>query len=53
MFGHTENVSFWGWYPKDLFTTGAQMRWGQGDDFNDTKKWQGFQQNDRHNDSIC
>ena len=58
MFGHTGNVSFWGWYPKDLFTAGAQIRWGHNlllfllSLKSSPWQLQGFQQDDRHNDSI-
>jgi len=58
MFGHTGNVSFWGWYPKDLFTAGAQMKWGHNlllflvSLKSSPWQWQGFQQDNRHNDSI-
>jgi len=44
--------------PKDLFMSGAQMRWGHNlllflvSLKSSPWQWQGFQQDDRHNDSI-
>jgi len=58
MFGHTRNVSFWGWYPQGPLYDRGQMRWGHNlllflvSLKSSPWQWQGFQQDDRHNDSI-
>jgi len=50
--------SFRGDTPKNLFTSGAQRRWGHNlllflvSLKSSPWQWQGFQQDDRHNDSI-
>jgi len=57
MFGHTRNVSFWGWYPQGPLYDRGQMRWGHNlllflvSLKSSPWQWQGFQQDDRHNDS--
>jgi len=56
MFGHTGDV--WGWCPQGPLYGRAQMRWGHNLlHFLVSLKlspwqWEGFQQDDRHNDSI-